>query len=277
VDDSYRDLRFLPATIGDAVMFPFVFGIDPASVGEIGFSDHRVATAYTLLLITAVVATVRRWRGGQPELLTPAARYLIAAAGWGYGTWMLVFGIYRYIVPLEMLAPLLSVLALGRWPWPVRMRRAVIVAVLAFLTVTTVPGDWEHHPWRPGAFVTAQVPPLAEPATTLALVTGTEPVAWLIPFFPPEIPFIRIQGYLNGPGQAKNGLNDRARARIAAHRGAFFALLPKYEVPGAVEALTFYGLRLDEPSCQPVPSNLGDYVLWCRVYRSDPPPGPDPA
>ncbi len=154
------------------------------------------------------------------------------------------------------------------------IRRAAIVLVLAFLTVTTHRGDWEHVPWRDGPFVSVTPPAVADPDHTLAIVTGHDPVGWVIPYFPPQIPFIRIQGYLNYPGQPPNGMNARAQAAIATHQGPLFLLFPIGEIAGADDALAAYGLRMDRASCQAVPSNLGDYVHWCRVYRSDAPAGP---
>jgi hypothetical protein len=100
------------------------------------------------------------------------------------------------------------------------------------------------------------------------VITGTDPVAWLIPFFPPQIPFIRIYGYLNDPHQPRNGLNMRARAAIDGHRGAFYVLYPKDEAPNMAESLAAYGLAPELSSCQAIMSNLGDYARWCRVYRA---------
>jgi hypothetical protein len=103
----------------------------------------------------------------------------------------------------------------------------------------------------------------------LAIITGTDPVAWVIPAFPAQIPFLRIYGYLAVPEQKDSGLNARARSRIAAHQGAFYVLFPEKEQPNAVTSLAAYGLAPDFASCVPVESNLGDYVRWCRVYRSE--------
>src|SRR5579871_3682820 len=100
--------------------------------------------------MTAALVLLRRVPRGS---LPPTARYLIAAAVFTYLPWMSVFGIYRYIVPLEMLAPMLTVAALSVWPLSRRPKRILIVTLLVLLTVTARPGEWLHAPWQDGPFV----------------------------------------------------------------------------------------------------------------------------
>ncbi|MGC5254696.1 hypothetical protein, partial [Escherichia coli] len=54
-----------------------------------------------------------------------AARYLLWVAVISYFAWLGLFGIYRYVVPLEMLAPLLIVFAAGMLPLKVQTRNLV--------------------------------------------------------------------------------------------------------------------------------------------------------
>ncbi|TAL01803.1 MAG: hypothetical protein EPO08_08910 [Rhodospirillaceae bacterium] len=278
MEANYRDVRFVPKGVAEILGFPVVFSVHPDWVGEISFRDYRILAAYCALIITGAIAlTVRFRRGSAPSRMPPTARYLIAAAAGSYAVWILIFGIYRYIVPLEMLSPLLFTAAVASWPIAGRLRMAVIVMVLLVVTVTVHRGDWEHSPWQEGPFVTATPPPIERPDQTLAIITGTNPVGWLIPFFPPQIPFIRIYGYMNAPGQVGNGMNDAAQALIDAHQGDFFLVAPEKEFDNAVSSLRAYRLRADFDTCRPVPSNLGDYVRWCRVYRMSEPPVPLPS
>ena len=266
IAQNYRDTRFLPDGVGAWLAYPFLFSQDSKRVGEIAFQDYRILAAYGTLAITAVLVLLRRIPRGA---LSPVTRYLIATAAITYAAWLAVFGIYRYIVPLEMLAPLLAVAAISVWPGSVRLKGIAIAALLVVLALTGRGGDWTHAPWQDGPFVKVAAPAVEDPAHAMALITGTDPVAWVIPAFPPQIPFLRIYGYLNVPEQTDSGLNKRARSRIEAHQGAFYVLFPEKERPNAVSTLGAYGLAADFDSCLPVASNLGDYVRWCRVYRSD--------
>jgi len=119
---------------------------EPVAHGEIFFRDYRVAVAYATLLVTAalfIAASLRRT--AEPLSLAAGARYMIAAAALSYLPWLLIFAVYRYIVLLEMLAPLLTVVALASW----RCAQATAggdLAVLAFVTITTGRGEWNHRP-----------------------------------------------------------------------------------------------------------------------------------
>ena len=270
IADSHRDLRFLPATWQVRLGFPYLFSLHPTIVGEIPFRDFRIAAAYTALIVTAAFALAARRRGQRSGAITSPARYLIAAAGLSYVPWLFVFAIYRYIVPLEMLAPLVMALAIAAWPIPERMRVCAVAVVLIVVTVTVRPGDWGHMPWRPGSFAAVTPPIVDHPETTLALITGNDPVAWVIPAFPPQLAFLRIYGALNIADAPDNGFNARPRTRVASHRGDIFVLFPEKESDNAVASLAGYGLQPDLGDCRTIASNLGDYVRWCRVY-----PGPD--
>jgi hypothetical protein len=268
VPDTYRDARFIPNSVLEYLAFPVLFSIDPLRVGEIPFVDYRIVAAYIALLTTGMLAVVgRRYRihdGGLP----PVCGYLIATAVITFVVWMRLFGIYRYIVALEMLAPLLVAIAVMRWRYPQRIKVGIIAAILVVLVVSTKRADWTHYPWQPGPFVSASAPAVPDPDRTLVVITGNDPVGWLVPFFPPQIPFIRLQGFLNDPEQPPNGLNARARAALEAHDGDLFLLMPVKEAANAQRVLRAYSLTAAWSTCRPIPSNLGDYARWCRVYRT---------
>ena len=56
-------------------------------------------------------------------------------------------------------------------------------------------------------------------------MAGIEPYSHLVPQFPPDIPFIRIQSNFSDPEQ-DNGTNQLIHSRISAHKGRFMMLVP---------------------------------------------------
>ena len=58
-----------------------------------------------------------------------------------------MFCIYRYAVPIEMLAPLGIVLAVGLAPVSRKARWSAAALILAVLQATTVWGTWGRSPW----------------------------------------------------------------------------------------------------------------------------------
>ena len=98
-----------------------------------------------------------------------------------YFFWLKIFAIYRYILHLEMLAPLLIVLGVGLLPLP---RRTQLVALGALV----LPGDAVHaqRPYltAPRSAIptsTADLPKLADPAHTMVVMTGDAPLGFIAP------------------------------------------------------------------------------------------------
>jgi hypothetical protein len=74
----------------------------------------------------------------------------------------------------------------------------------------------------------------------------------MIPFFPPQVRFLRIQGYMTGPSTTLNETDRLMMKAVADHTGPMLILFRVYEEWHALNALEFYGLELvDRPSCQP--------------------------
>lgn len=286
---SYRDTRFIPESLWEALAFPVLFSFDPYRVGETAFRDFRILAASVVLLATPFIffwGRRRAQRAAAPAVDPLGARYVIAAAVLSYAVWIPLFSIYRYLMPLEMLAPVLVTAAVGLWPVASRARVAAVATVLAVVVVTAKPGSWGRLEGWTDRFVEAEAPALPHPDATLVVVTGFEPVAFVIPAFPPPVAFVRIQGYLdnNHPDDGDQGddgdtgLDRRVRERLARHRGDLYLLFPDWaarehpdwaarERERAVAALRRYGLEADFGACRPIIANLADYVRLCPVAR----------
>jgi hypothetical protein len=266
---SYRDTRFIPENAAEWLLFPLITTVDSLQAGEIEFRDGRIAAAFLALLITLGLAFVRR---PAAELVArPAAIVLIAMSVVSYLVWLGLFAIYRYLIPLEMLAPVVLVAAVGLWPVALRARAGLAAAVLALLVVTAAPGSWGRVPWGP-RFVDTVAPPLPDPAQALVLMLGYAPTAWVIPAFPPATAFVRVQGFGLNPEDGDIGLNRRVAERIAAHRGAVYTLAGDGDRDLAATLLARYGLAPDPAGCRRIVSNLADYAELCPVQPLSLPP-----
>jgi hypothetical protein len=264
---NYRDMRFIPATVLEAIFFPLVMAFSPAQTGEIVFRDWRIAAAFVALITLPLAALAqRRFQREQHFVDMQAATYVIAACVTSYVVWLGIFGIYRYLVPLEMLAPLIIAIAISLWPGPTRLKTNVTIAVMALLMVTTKPGTWGRVPFG-DKFVSATAPSIAAPETALVLMLGNRPTAWVIPFFPPQVSFVRIQGYIVHPDDGATGLNRAIRSRIEGHTGALYTLIVRDDRLFAHDMLSRYRLTYDETSCRPVEGNLAPQIELCNVMR----------
>lgn len=268
VPEAYRDDKFIPPGLLPKLLFPFAWVADPKLVGEILFRDLRVPVAYVVLLLTPLLLLWGRLRGAASAVgdRRPLV-YLLVAGALTYLVWLKLFSIYRYLIPLEMLAPLLVVAAIALWPLPGKAKAGIALALLALVTVTAKPGTWARIPWS-DRFVEVQAPTLPDPDNTIILQTGYAPTSFLITGFPKQVPFLRIHSYFIHPDHGDILLNKGMRERIAAHQGDFYLLVAHWETWTNDHILPFYGLTADLSACQPVTSNLDEPMKLCPVRRA---------
>ena len=261
---TYQDAKFIPPSLWRAIEFPFLFIADPRATSDALFADYKVPIAYCVLLLSVPLMA---WRRPAERSFTDgdALRILVVFSAVSYVLWLAIFAIYRYIVVLEMLAPLVVVAAVGRWPLGPRLRWAICfgLAAVALAGTTLSFGDRT----RPGSkLVTVSVPPISSPASTLAVLTGFQPVGFLIPSFPPQVSFVRIDGFLTSAA-ANSQLRADALTRIAAHKGDLFVLYDVGEAERMRAALAAAGLAAREETCVTVTNNLLGIDNWCRIER----------
>jgi hypothetical protein len=271
----YGSTNNLPVGFWAALSFPFRFLLDYRLADDAPFRDFRIPLLYVLLPVASVWFAVtpscgRRMVEPRPRsarlVTAPATRILFVFAAGSYAVWLSSFAVYRYLAGLEMLAPLLIVAALDCAPVAPRLRltAAAILLLLAALFGRYSFGD--HAPVR-GAYVQVDGLSFPDPANTMLLMTGHEPMAYLIPSLPPAIPVLRIDGWLAQPDDG-SGLTASMRTRVAAHRGELFLLYAQEERTDADRATAAYGLETVTAQCRAIHSNLGGPYQLCPLRRS---------
>jgi hypothetical protein len=190
-DSSWRPRGFV-----ETLLWPFYFSVDSLRVGQLKL--HQIIWPITYVLFGWwLVSSIRGVAGRRSSRsLDPRARYLLTFLALGYLGWMLVFGVYRYIVTIELIAPLAVFLLFSQvigYP----KARQVAAWTLAVMTLVVLLGGvrtWGHEDWAVRAF-RADLPVLPDPQHTTALVVAEDPpYAWLATLFPPEIAFVGVGG-----------------------------------------------------------------------------------
>jgi hypothetical protein len=281
---EYRDTRFLHTGLWDVLLYPFLIVTDPHRTGEVPFRDLRFAV-FSVVLIIAILLLI--WRllqsrpvfgeavkaGSSGERLRYSRLFLLVGAIVACGVWMKLFAIYRYLLPLEMLAPLGIVLVINTFPWRpfVRDYAALFCAILILTTLQ--PGNWGRVAWGK-TFFGVEPPPLADPANTMVLMTGTEPMAYMIPFFPESVRFVRIQSYLTGPAESPNGYDKRMHDLVSRQHSPLYGLFRFSEKEMSIEGLNSYGLAIDQESCKELRPHIEEHVgipfEFCALTRTEP-------
>jgi hypothetical protein len=263
VHANFRDTSFIPGEAWQVLAFPFLFTANSLYVAEWLFRDERIVFAYVLVPVALLMLALEGQDPTAPVQVA-AARWLLIFGTLAYVIWLFAFSIYRYLIPLEMLAPLLITTSVLLWPVRLHWRLAAALALLVLLQVTMegIPGrlPWGHR------YVELQAPPLADAGRSMVLMTGIWASAYAIPAFPPEVPFLRVDGWLIMSGDRTSGMAREMRRRVSAHRGPLYALFSPLERDRAVAALSDYELQMGD-DCRPVTSNLNNLLTLCELRR----------
>ncbi|HYD18994.1 MAG TPA: hypothetical protein VEF76_10995 [Patescibacteria group bacterium] len=228
--------------------FPFHFALDPLLVNEILWSDLRVPILYALLILLPIWYFVSgRKTAPDPLVDRLPARFLLLTAGVAYYGWLFTQTIYRYLQPLDLLAPLMIVAAIGMMPARHSLRLGLTSATLLIILCSIRPGDWGRHKGFHDSFAQLESPALPSHATVI--LAGQTPYAYLLPGrFPADTRFIRIESR-GFPASERTGLRERIGQALRA-RGPRYLFAATQELDLAKAALGSHGLRLVPTGCQ---------------------------
>ncbi|HEY2629185.1 MAG TPA: hypothetical protein VGI57_08650 [Usitatibacter sp.] len=266
--EAWFDRNFGPRDSLQAIFFPFFFAQQSRLVSEVAFRDWRLAVLLAIAIFTALRFAIGRLR-------SPVAATRVESRPWiflavftlaAYLVWLKLYGIYRYLVPLEMLS---GPLIVGGILWLLRDRvaRRLAVVVLAGLIVgmTRVP-DWGRLPFR-GAYFDVAVPDIAPRA--LVIVGPYDPMSYAIPFVRPDARFVSPDNNLLRYSQ-QNLLARKIRDLIATHDGPLYSLdFRDFNRMG--EMLAHFNLARIASTCLPIQSYVDDSAMQvCRLERRKP-------
>lgn len=252
---AYNDARFIPHGL-DAWLTVFHFTKRGFLFSEARLADPRILLGLLSLGLSVFLQRRRQQPWRDVGLLLLFCVVTLAM-------WTRLYGIYRYLIAIELLcavalAGAASAYLPKRWP-----RFVLVVGLALVIGLTKRPGWGRSHP-----FTTPMVQvrfPSMEP-DAMVIISSTSPLGHAVAFLPPSVPAISIANNFMRP-QTCTALQADAEARIAQHRGPFYLLRETrtdLEDPVATE-YTHYGLAQQGP-CQPVSDSLRPVEL-CPLQR----------
>lgn len=186
----FSDTRFLPDSAWRAAIYPVVWLFDPNAVSDSGrFVDLRLPLCYVLGLAWLATSAVRR----DFHRVTAPARFLLSGSLLAYLLWLGLFGIYRYLVVLELLAPLLLAQLLCAFGGVRREQRVHALGFFAIVCLAVLPLAQTRGGWRGESYFDARIPAEArsiEHATVI--LAGQAPLSFVLPDLPDDWRFVRI-------------------------------------------------------------------------------------
>jgi hypothetical protein len=271
---SFFDTKFRPSTLGGWLTLPLGLAVRNRLASEADLRDPRLALLCVITVIL-IVSRIRRARvSGQNvpmslrDDMPPTLRFFVVFVGASYVAWLLAFTIYRYAIPLELMASLLLVLAMRAALAGIPRRDALIATVGLVLVAVTVAPYWGRSRVHAGRYFDVTVPAIA--ADSLVLMMTGEPFGYIVPFIESGARVIAPSSNFTQPGY-ENRLQREMAALIAAQRGPMYAIRYLDRVDAGEEAtMAAYGLRRGDEGCRRIRSNLeGNRPLGlCPLVRA---------
>lgn len=211
-DYNLKDIRFLPRDFWQGIFYPFHFLTNPTLVAELEFRDARLAVSYIFIVIVIIVWLLTRIRR-QPlkteNLLIDLNifSFLVPFYTAAYLIWLTQFSIYRYLIALELLTPVLIILGISyiynflttlnidyllRLP---KYKYVLFTSLVFFagLIITVQPLDWGRNSWHYSYFGLDKND-FKQYENSTIIMWGDEPTSYLVPYFPDSTRFVRIKG-----------------------------------------------------------------------------------
>ncbi len=192
---NWRDPRFMPHGLLQTLFYPFYFSWDGRTI-DLPFRDFRFMMVYALFIITFLYSL---WH--KRPLFNLPQRFLLTFFICSYIIWQYYFSNARYLIALEMCAPIviyILVTALIHQGYC----RAILLTMLfytLFFFMVNVPII--RLPWFGSSFFAVQLPQkiiaIREASVLItyspfAFDLNPRPLSYLIPFFPTNWHFIGI-------------------------------------------------------------------------------------
>jgi hypothetical protein len=247
-----------PVAIGDyfisggmaKLLHPYMIVVDPYLANEIIWKDWRIPILYTLLIAAAGTFLLRPKKpDGGPLAESGPGRFLLWMGAASYFTWISFDAVYRYLLPLDMLAPLMIVICAGALPGDLRTRWQTAASALIVIVFTIHPGSWgRHHVW-PEKVAALSGAPLPDKPDTLVLMAGLNAYAYLLPEFPPQLHFVRVESRAFSADDDM-GIAKLMQAKAEDHKGPLKLFMPARHVADTEKLLRFLGLGIVPKSCK---------------------------
>jgi hypothetical protein len=272
-NSNFLDDRFFPRNWRQLLFYPFFFVRKSSLVSEVEFRDIRIALCYAALVVLAAksgVSVLRaRWvQGGDipahtqtdPETRSTVAadnRCLIFLAIFfavSYASWIRLSSIYRYLAVLELLAPVFVILAIGRFVRKEAVLLALAAAMFIFTILFAVPIRFGRIDFTDD-LLRLQIPRIADLDQSVVLMSGYEPIAYIVPSFPAGTRFVRVSSTFAAQGRVP-WVDEKIRQTLANYdsRHRLIYVRNVQEIGLARQDMSPFGLRMDASSCYEIKS-----------------------
>lgn len=258
------DAVFLPKTILEKICYPIIFTLNPLRVGELKYQQVSWLVAYVLLvayLLSLPFANVQR--ANFRQRLPIEGRFLLVYMVLAYILWQKLFGVYRYLVPIEILLPLAIFFLVTRLLPESRWAPKLTLFLIGIITMVNLPGipEWGRRQWDEKIFhMDARQVVKRNPSVVLL---GGQPLGWIAPALNMKLPFVQVVPNFS----VSKNYWKRASEILYEHGGRFVLILRSESqfLDAANEGLANLGLRVNAASCEPLEIYIAKDLIVYKI------------
>jgi hypothetical protein len=257
---------YVPKTWQDAALFPLQMLQKNHIASEVAFRDWHLPYLYiTAFLAMGKVLADKLFSasGAEVSRVGRLERFLITYLFVSYVVWFGLHATYRYQIQIELVSGCVLVV-LWRNIFAKTIIKPLVITLFVVLVLTKLNPSWGRIEFG-SRFFDVHVPEL--PSDSLVIFPSGEPLAYLIPFFPPSVRFVSINNSLIRPGMDCL-LNRRIESLIRNQHGSIYVV--DVSRPVNADLLKSFGLIVDGERCQLIDSNLDPKgISICEAARTD--------
>jgi hypothetical protein len=249
--------------IVDLLFYPIIWTLHPTRVDTVPFVEASLPIAEVLLIILLAISVSRTVFQGRPVKVftSDKQRYLIAVITVSYVTWNFIADVYRYLIPIEMISFTVIFICLQAISTQIGWKPVVSVGTIALALLCIIseqPMNWARSAWS-ATYFSASIPKSLMHRSAAFLMLGSNPDAFIVPYFPKQDYFAQIEGSLPPTPYLRRIIAKD----VSAYRDAFTIwddpVLQTRTVFADVaqDQVEVYGLQIDWNSCNRFPASVG--------------------
>lgn len=275
---NFTDPRFFPRDIYEKLFYPFSFIRTQSLVGEMPFRDSRLAICYVLIIVSIIVYGYKRAKKSNLVSIEGTHRsinafgkrglLLIIFSVMSYIIWQLNFSIYRYVLPLEFLSPIVVVLTVG---YIIRVRKYFIMlsaVLLSLIVITEQPmKGWGRVPWT-NDFFGVRLSSHVSLEHSMVIMPGNYPLSYVIPYFPETSRFIGVEN--NFTNHSFNTLSEAEIRAVLQQDFPKYILYKEssYKNDNVLnEVLSNYHLIYKKENCERLHTKIDNELFLCKISK----------
>jgi len=260
---SYVDARYAVKSIWELLSLPYRLMSENWLVSEMIQRDWRLALGLSgvIWLSFSPVKNLKEQRA----LWLPIFVFCISS----YLIWAGLWGIYRYAETLEIIMSL-SIISCVMKIIP-NWKNLAVFLVSFIIIITTKYPDWGRLPHGKPA-VLSTIPDL--PSGSMVVIASVEPISYIVPSLPPEIPVISLINNFMKPGQEDIKLQNLATERVLKHNGSLWLLAKispneeKYYDGTPINMMLKELGLLKSTDCKEIISGIdGKNIELCKLFK----------